>query len=209
MAGEPRSPEAPHIGRPDPRDLHPRDPSTAELGQRIRMLRVARGLTLKEIEARGGVSATHVSEIERGRASPTVGALGRIARALGLRPAALVEPHVRPEVSVTRAGERRSGHVRIGAAIIEPLTEPAHGALVGAQIVTLPAGCAEAFTHRHEGEEWVMVMTGAAEIRVDGESHPLRESDAVHFRAHREHTYSNLTSNPAVLLVVTRPRVSL
>ena len=108
-----------------------------------------------------------------------------------------------------RAGERRSGHVRMGAATIEPLTEPAHGVCMGAQLVTLPAGCAEAFTHRHDGEEWVMVLRGAAEIRVDGESHPLRENDAVHFHAHREHTYGNLTSSPAVLLVVTRPRISL
>src|SRR5438093_12552772 len=81
----------------------PRDPSPAELGRRIRMLRISRGLTLKELEERGGISATHVSEIERGKASPTIGALGRIARALGLRPATLVEPHMLPEVAGTRA----------------------------------------------------------------------------------------------------------
>ena len=41
--------------------LDPRDPSPVELGRRIKALRVARGLTLKDLEVRGGISATHVS----------------------------------------------------------------------------------------------------------------------------------------------------
>src|SRR5436309_4807248 len=92
----------------------PRDLSARDLGRRIRMLRISRGLTLKELEERGGISATHVSEIERGKASPTIGALGRIARALGLRPATLVEPHMLPEVAVTRAAERHARRVQGG-----------------------------------------------------------------------------------------------
>ncbi len=192
--------------RPAAGGLCPRDPTAGELGRRIKMLRIARGLTLKELEERGGISATHVSEIERGRASPTVGALGRIAHALGLRPAELVEPHVFPEVSVTRAAERPARRVRMGTATLEPLTDPVDGGLLGAQLVHLPVGHEHVFAHVHEGEEWATVVSGAAELRVGGETHVLREGDSVHFRAHREHSYANLTSVPAVLLVATRPR---
>jgi transcriptional regulator with XRE-family HTH domain len=93
-------------------DLAPRpspaDPTPSELGRRIKLLRVARNLTLKEIEKRGHISATHVSEIERGKASPTVGALARIAQALGVRPATLIEPRVLPEVARSRRVGPRS-----------------------------------------------------------------------------------------------------
>src|SRR2546425_10447332 len=89
-------------GSPSVASLLPSDPSPTELGRRIKLLRIARGLTLKDLEERGGISATHVSEIERGKASPTVGALGRIARALDLRPATLVAPRMLPEVTVDR-----------------------------------------------------------------------------------------------------------
>ena len=58
-----------------------------------------RRLTLKQVEAAAGLSATHLSEIERGRTSPTVGALLRIARALGKHPAYFVEPRELPEIS--------------------------------------------------------------------------------------------------------------
>ena len=191
------------------RAFQPRDPSPSELGRRIKMLRIERGLTLKDLEERGGISATHVSEIERGKASPTVGALGRIALALGMRPATLVEPRVLPEVSLMRASERRGRRVQWGAVTLEPLAEPVHGAAISGQIVTLPAGREPALVHRHEGEEWVTTLAGVAEIRVDGRSFVLREGDSLHFRAHIEHGYVNLADRPAVLVMVVRPRLTL
>jgi len=194
--------------RPDSSALKPRELSAHELGRRIKMLRVSRGLTLKDLEERGGISATHVSEIERGKASPTVGALGRIARALGMRPATLVEPTVLPQVSVTRAGEREDKSITWGTAKLSPLTESVQGAELSAQLITLPIGREPALVHRHEGEEWATVISGVAEIRVEGQRFVLREGESIHFRAHREHSYSNLASNPAVLMVTTRPRLS-
>lgn len=201
------TPESAGAGCPHP--LRPRDPSPSELGRRIKLLRVSRGLTLKDLEERGGISATHVSEIERGRASPTVGALGRIARALGMRPATLVEPYVLPEVSVMRAQDREGRFVQWGSARLAPLTEPVQCARVSAQLLTLPIGREPALSHCHEGEEWATVLSGVAEIRVDGEQFVLREGESLHFRSHRQHSYSNLASSPAVLLVASRPRLTL
>src|SRR2546425_12090700 len=127
-------------GSPSVASLLPSDPSPTELGRRIKLLRVSRGLTLKDLEQRGGISATHVSEIERGKASPTVGALGRIARALGMRPATLLEPLVLPEVSPMRASERDGRQMQWGSARLAPLSDPVHNAELNAQILTLPIG---------------------------------------------------------------------
>jgi len=189
--------------------LAPRDPSPPELGRRIKMLRVSRGLTLKDLEERGGISATHVSEIERGKASPTVGALGRIARALGLRPATLVEAKIQPDLSVMRAEQRAKRSVQWSKARFEPLTEPIHCAPIGAHLVTLPMDREPALAHVHEGEEWVLVLSGVAEVNVDGTAHVLREGDSLHFRAHRPHHYSNLSSEPATLMIASRPQLAI
>jgi transcriptional regulator with XRE-family HTH domain len=186
-----------------------RDPTPLELGHRIKMLRVSRGLTLKDLEARGGISATHVSEIERGKASPTVGALGRIAHALGLRPATLVEPMTSPDYTVTRRDARGESSVQWGLATMEAVTEPAACTRLGAHLITLPIGREPSLQHRHDGEEWVTVLEGVAEIRVGEAAFVLREGDSLHFRAHESHAYSNLASNPAVLLVATLPRITL
>lgn len=186
-----------------------REHSPAILGQRIKMLRVALGMTLKELEEKGGISATHVSEIERGKASPTIGALGRIAKALGLRPAALVEPKELPDVTVHRASERRTHGLMWGGVRIESLTDPTREASLSLHLFTLPIAREPSLVHHHEGEEWVSVITGVAEIRIEGQSHVLREGDAIHFRAHQRHAYSNLGSSAAVLMVAGRPRLSL
>jgi transcriptional regulator with XRE-family HTH domain len=207
MPPDRRSSSRPH--GPEPRGLRPRDPSPVELGRRIKLLRVSRGLTLKDLEARGGISATHVSEIERGKASPTVGALGRIALALGLRPSTLVEPRVLPTVSVQRAAARGERRVQIGEATLEPVAEPVQGATIGAHFLTLPIGREPSLTHHHEGEEWATCVTGVAEIRVEDRAFVLRDGDCLHFRAHRTHSYLNLASTPAVLLVASRPRLAL
>ena len=185
------------------------DPSRLDFGQRIKMLRVSRGLTLKDLESRGAISATHVSEIERGRASPTVGALRRIARALGVRPATLLAPTTHSDVTVTRASERGASRIQWGQATLDPVCEATSGGGLGAMIVTLPIASSPALTHRHPGEEWVTVLSGQAEIRIDSDLHVLREGDSLHFRADRVHSYSNPASTLAVLLVASRPRLAL
>ena len=186
-----------------------RSQSAAALGRRIKMLRIGRGMTLKDLEERGGISATHVSEIERGKASPTVGALGKIALALGVRPAALMEPRPLPDVSVRRVACRHSAPLSWGGATIEPLTGPTHETTLGLHRFTLPIAREFALEHTHDGEEWVTVLSGVAEIRVEGHPYVLREGDSLHFHASRPHTYSNLGSAPATLLVAGCPRLAL
>jgi len=112
------------------------------------------------------------------------------------------------------AGADLPGHVRQHAlghrrGDDEPLTEPVHCSPLGAHIVRLPIDREAALTHSHEGEEWVTVLAGVCELVVDGTPHVLREGDCLHFRAHRTHSYSNLASEPAVLLVASRPQLAI
>jgi transcriptional regulator with XRE-family HTH domain len=187
----------------------PAEPAARELGRKIKLLRVSRDLTLKDLEKRGGISSTHISEIERGSSSPTVGALGKIASALGVRPAALVEPEVLPKLSHLRAAARAQQRLTKGTATIEPLAESTRGRALCGHMLTLGVARKPAFTHRHDGEEWVTLLSGVAEIHVAGKSHILREGDSLHFRAHQLHDYANLGPSPAVLVMVCRPRVRL
>lgn len=70
-----------------------------ELGRRIRKLRMEMRLTLKQVETVAGLSATHLSEIERGRTSPTIGALVRIARALNKDASYFIETEEREDIA--------------------------------------------------------------------------------------------------------------
>ena len=70
------------------------------LGDRVRRTRQEKGLTLKQIEIKVGISATHVSEIERGNTSPTIGALEKIAEALGVLPSYLIDIPPLPDLRI-------------------------------------------------------------------------------------------------------------
>jgi len=56
-----------------------------QLGQRLRALRAARGLTVAAVAIDAGLSVPYVANLENGRGNPTVDVLSRIAQALGTR----------------------------------------------------------------------------------------------------------------------------
>ena len=118
-------------------------PNGAALGRRIRSLRIEKGLTLKQIEARVGISATHVSEVERGRTSPTVGALARIAEALGVRPSHLIDFPVGKPQTISRRGSRLQLAAPDGRASSDVLIPADPEAEVSMFLVTLAPGFTE------------------------------------------------------------------
>ena len=93
-----------------------------ELGRRIRKLRVERRMTLKQVEQASGLSATHLSEIERGRTSPTIGALVRIARALNKDASYFIEAEERPDVAHMTREQVRTVSSKTPGLTIESLT---------------------------------------------------------------------------------------
>src|SRR5438132_10445465 len=94
-----------------------------EIGRRIRAVRRERGLTLRQVASAAGLSATHISEIERGHTTPTVGALLRVARALEKEPHFFLETERLPEISLVRSGdERRAIELRAPSGVSESLT---------------------------------------------------------------------------------------
>ena len=158
-------------------------PTTTELGERIKQRRLARNLTLKQVGDKAKVSATHLSEIERGKTSPTVGALMRIARALGEEPACLVAEDERPRLAVVRRDRRRAW--TCGATTVHVLTRPIHAHEMTVLEVEFGAdplpGLAES------GEVMVVVLAGTVDVVRAGERHALGEGDVMHFAAGAPH----------------------
>ena len=60
------------------------DPLESAIGERLRLLRTARNLTLDDLASASGVSRAMISRIERGEASPTAQLLSRLCAALDL-----------------------------------------------------------------------------------------------------------------------------
>ncbi len=83
--------------------------SVDPLGPRVRALREAMGLSLRDLALRSGVSAPMLSQVERGETSPTLQLAARIATGLELRLSQLLRLDEDGAVSVVRRAERRQG----------------------------------------------------------------------------------------------------
>src|SRR4051812_50221530 len=95
------------------------------IGPRVRALREAMDLSLRDLAERSGVSAPMLSQVERGETSPTLQVAGKIAAGLGLRLSQLLRLEEGSVFSVVRADERRAGGS--GAHAFEVLTAPLPG----------------------------------------------------------------------------------
>src|SRR4051812_48103207 len=101
------------------------DPTVAAVGPRVKALREAMDLSLRDLAERSGVSAPMLSQVERGETSPTLQIASRIASGLELRLSQLLRLDEEGTVSIVRAGEGRRGGA--GGHAYEGLTPPLPG----------------------------------------------------------------------------------
>jgi len=166
--------------------------SKDEIGKRIKKVREEQHFTLKNVEAKAGISATHISEIERGKTSPTIGALIRIADALARDPAYFIEDEELADVSFVALEDRKKCALGRCSGTSEKLTKSIPSGKINAQLITLaPAAPQETLLHAHEGDEAALVLAGQVRFTVAGEGYDLGEGDSIYYLAGQDHGYAN------------------
>ena len=178
------------------------EPAVPNLGPRVRALREATGLSLRDLAERCGVSAPMLSQVERGETSPTLQVAARIAAGLDLRLSQLLRLDEGASVSIVRRAERR--RVRRNGHAVEILTPPLPGQRAEVSVHTLAPESRTGETPMHEpgSRETVVVSSGSVVFCFDGETHDLQEGDAVTFDADVPHHFENPNATEATLLGV-------
>lgn len=185
----------------------------AALGRRIRKLRLERRLTLKQVESSSGLSATHLSEIERGRTSPTIGALIRIARALEKDASYFIENEEREEVGRLAREDRRSSRPTPGVNV-EVLSEGIPGSRIFAYRLLLdPARSAKVTLEPQSlpGEAFYLVRQGQLSVEFgDGALHlePGDSAQATLTKLHRIQPLGDETAEVIAIFTDSLEKVS-
>jgi len=181
--------------------------SVTAIGGRIRALREAMGLSLRDLAERCGVSAPMLSQVERGETSPTLQVATRIAAGLDLRLSQLLRLDEDGAVTVVRADERRQGPSNVRGHRYEILTAPLPGQRAELSRHVLAAGAATGGSgdppmHEPGSRETALVESGCVVLHCDGAIHDLRTGDCVTFDADLPHHFENPGSEEASLLAV-------
>ena len=185
-----------------------RKPPTTSLniGPRLRALRRRQGMTVEEFGLAIEVDKAHVSRIERGLKTPSIGTIALMAKALGVTIGHLVgETLDKSDIKVTR-----------GKDLGEPLVadEPArHGfipLLHGSSVRDFEAfmiypkqegGLVEA---HHDGQEMIYVLTGTIDVIFSDHAERLTAGDCIHFPGYLSHRVARVgRANAKALLVLS------
>ncbi len=179
----------------------PEAPATAEstavappIGARVRALREAMGLSLRDLAERSGVSAPMLSQVERGETSPTLVVAAKVAEGLELTLSQLLRLDEADHVVVIRSKERR--RLRHAGHRVEELTPPLPGQRADVSLHSLAPGASTGGAgdppiHEPGSRETAVILTGAVNLVIDGESHELRQGDSVTFDADLAHHFTN------------------
>lgn len=176
--------------------------ATPEVDTRIGVLIRARrrqlGLTLQQLGKAAGLSVGYLSQVERDNATPTLGSLAGIARALGVGLDYFVS-QPRAEDGLTRAESRPQFSIAGSPIVYERLGTEFPGSQLSSFLLTVPPGYASE-TVSHEGEEMIYVLEGSITQYLDGEEMEMKAGDSLHYRGNTPHAWKNGTDSPARLL---------
>jgi transcriptional regulator with XRE-family HTH domain len=196
--------------------MDPLELDSASVGDRIREHRAAKGVSVRELARRIGVSASLVSQIERGRVSPSVSTLYAMVQELDMsldelfdraegalgrgtqpdqpgeqRPAAQGGPNV------VRAGEGKTIHLGAGVEweLLTPDTDPAIDFLHATYDVGATSS-SNRVAMRHPGYEYGRVIQGLLRVTVGFDGYDLGPGDSISFDSMMPHLLENIGEEP-------------
>ncbi|MGM0703212.1 MAG: helix-turn-helix domain-containing protein [Pseudomonadota bacterium] len=176
------------------------------LASRVVELRKKRGLTLEQLAAASGVSRSMLSQIERGRANPTLAVTLRIAQAFGLNIGELVDqPWTASRIEVVRSDDASQLFRDDRDCRIRTLS-PLHleKSVEFYEVRLAPNARLHSAAHFEGTRELLTVTQGRAVVEAGDNRCELGPGDSAHYHADLEHTIANVGDAELVgFLVVT------
>jgi transcriptional regulator with XRE-family HTH domain len=188
------------------------------IGARLADLRKEHRYSIRALAGRANVSASLISDVERGKVEPSISTLKRVADALGTTLTYFFSNPSESNGRVVRARERTVLAGRPGAGgeprrglqasgirfeLASPKEAEAIEAIVGRYDVGATMGEEPA---THEGEEWGMVLSGRLKVWIGDEIHFLDPGDSIWFPSTIPHRMENVASEPTEYIWIDTPK---
>ncbi|MPM18670.1 HTH-type transcriptional regulator SutR [bioreactor metagenome] len=170
------------------------------VGERLKMIRQSKGLSLDEVSKLTAVSKPALAQIERGTSSPTVNTLWKISNGLSIPLSYLLQ-------------EQEEAFKIVDLESHEPISEYGQAMKAYALFpyeptrnieifhIEFAAGCEHKSARHLDGvEEYVFVLSGALTLTFGSQSCTLHEGQAIRFGADINHTYQNPFDRPCTII---------
>lgn len=179
----------------------------ADIGEKIKELRVNKGMTLKDLGEATNLSTGFLSQLERGLTTIAVDILQKIATVLGVEITYFIRDSNKNKSHIIRSYEQEVHEVINSQFIHYHLSNNLNDkSMLPRMIEILPMNKIESINgYSHSGEEFVYVLEGILTLVMDEREDILYPGDSAHYSSHTIHNWSNETNKKTKILVVGTP----
>jgi len=175
-----------------------------KLGKGIRECRSAKGMTLKELAELTELSVSYLSQLERDSISPSLKSLAKIAQALNVPIVSFFLKQNDPPGRVVRR-EKRIKITLPDTDLQYELLAPDVNRKVEFLLLRVEKGKGQDKLITHEGEEYVFIIQGKLEVKVEKERYVLRAGDSICFDPSFPHTFNNIGEEEIIGVIAASP----
>lgn len=178
------------------------------LGLRIQSIRQKQNLTLKEVADKANITSSMLSQLERGKANPSVETLRKVALALEVPLFTFfAQDNITPENHVIRKNTHKLvtflPEKQVEYIILSP---DKNTELELALMKVYPQSQSVNKAMSHVGEEVAYILAGTVELNLESEVITLHQGDSVHIPAGASHKWVNATDEMVeVIFTITPP----
>jgi len=182
--------------------LYQNDAPSVNVGDRLRELRTSREMSLRVLAMKSGLSIHTLSMIEKGKTSPAISTLYKLAGALDVPLTFFFNPdNDRKQVIFLKADER--SRMPFTRGMVEGLGGENFIGNVEPYMVTLESSANSGpQLMSHTGHEFVFCLRGTLEYHVEHQIYELSPGDSLLFAAHLKHRWKNPGKTVATLLII-------
>lgn len=178
-----------------------------KVGKIIRNLRLAKNIKLQELANMASMSISNLSQLERELSNPSLVTLVKIAKALEVPIVSLFlnsEKKSENKVVIIRNKERRKVIFPDMETVYEPLS-PIKETEVEFVLARMEEGKTQKVLVTHKGEEHIYVIKGILEVRIESETHILKEGDSISFKSSFSHGFRNAGKGEMLAVIAVSP----
>jgi len=179
-----------------------REAPSVNVATSLRELREARGISMRTLATKSGLSANALSMIERGKTSPSVSTLYKLADALGVSITAFFGTESeKKQVVFLKSDERKRMSFTRG--VFEGLGGAQFSGRVEPFMLTLESGASSGLHGIvHTGHEFVFCLRSKLEYQVDKKIYQLEAGDSLLFASRLQHKWKNPSNTVTTALII-------
>lgn len=174
-----------------------------DIGSRLRRVRGAKHMRLKDVAEAADISISFLSQIENNKVNASISTLQTLANTLDIQVSDLFMQPEKSDFKIIRKEQRRNYKGTDG--ITESILSFRDDSALETTIIEFPPKSKIKSKAKHEGEEFTFVISGSINVCLDNQVFKLNEGDIIYYVSLLEHTWENIENERAVVLVTNTP----